>query len=275
MQNILKSFEENLISKEKSNATVEKYTRDVSAFLVWLNSEEVTKEKIIQYKEELIKNYKIRSVNSIISSLNAFVEFTGRYDLRLKALKMQRETYLKKEKELTKKEYERLLNTAKRKGDDRLYYLMQTVCATGIRVSELRFITKEAIDTKTAQINCKGKVRTVFLPKKLCNALKEYAKKRNIKKGSIFVTKTGQPLDRCNIWKMLKTIAKAAGVDKIKVFPHNLRHLFARTFYNLQKDIVRLSDILGHSNINTTRIYTMENGDIHRMQIEKLGLFRC
>ena len=275
MQNILKAFEEDLISKEKSNATVEKYIRDAGAFLVWLNGEEVTKEKIIEYKDGLIKNYKTRSVNSIISSLNAFFEFINRYDLRLKAVKMQRETYLKKEKELTKKEYEILLNTAKRKGDDRLYYLMQAVCATGIRVSELRFITREAIDTKTAQINCKGKVRTVFLPKKLCNALKEYAKKRKIKSGSIFITKTGQPLDRCNIWKMLKAIAKAAGVDRIKVFPHNLRHLFARTFYNLQKDIVRLSDILGHSNINTTRIYTMENGDIHRMQIERLGLFRC
>ena len=179
------------------------------------------------------------------------------------------------EKELTKSEYDRLLEAAKQKKNERLYLLMQTICSTGIRVSELCFITIETINRGRAEINCKGKRRSVFLPTKLCKILKNYAKEQKIKSGAVFVTQSGNPLDRSNIWSDMKKLCKAANVSEKKVFPHNLRHLFARTYYSLQKDIVRLADILGHSNVNTTRIYTMETGEIHRRQIQKLGLIRC
>jgi len=178
-------------------------------------------------------------------------------------------------RKLTKAEYERLLTAAKSKHNERLYLLMQTICSTGIRVSELRFITVEAVDRGIAEINCKGKRRQVFLPKELRKMLSQYLRSQKRKSGAVFVTKNGNPLDRSNIWSDMKKLCKSAGVSEKKVFPHNLRHLFARTFYSLQKDVVRLADILGHSSINTTRIYTMETGAVHRRQIERLGLLRC
>lgn len=267
-------FENFLIEGEKSENTIEKYIRDVKFFAKWLCEGEVTKVAVLEYKKEMCVKYAISSVNSMISSLNAFFKFMNWQDVQLKTMKMQRRIFTSKDKELSKNEYERLLITAKNKKNNKIYYLMQTVCSTGIRISELKFITVSSVKSGQAIINCKGKMRVVILPRELCKMLKNYIKENNIKSGSVFVTKTRKPLDRSYIWKSLKALCKEAGVNKEKVFPHNLRHLFARTYYTMQKDIVRLADILGHSSINTTRIYTMENGEIHRKQIEKLGLLR-
>lgn len=260
--------------EEKSKSTVEKYVRDVNVFAAWLNCRDIDKSVVIEYKHELTENYAPASVNAALSSINCFFTYNKWFDCKVKTIKIQRQIYASREKELSKAEYERLLDVAKKKSE-RLYYLMQTICSTGIRVSELKFITVEAVKSGEANINCKGKRRKVWLPKQLCRMLKEYIKKRNIKRGSVFVTKTGKPLDRSNIWAEMKKLCDKAGVLKEKVFPHNLRHLFARVYYAVQKDIVRLADILGHSSVNTTRIYTMESGAVHRQQIQKLGLLRC
>lgn len=272
---LIENFKQYLIEEEKSSATLEKYMRDVTAFFVWLAGSEIDKMTVLRYKEYLITaNYAPSSVNSVLSSLNSFFEFNKWYDMKVKMLKIQKQIFAERKKELTKAEYERLLGAAKHKKNERLYYLMQTICSSGIRVSELRAITVEAVRARQATIKCKGKMRVVILPKDLCKMLTEYARGQKISSGPVFITKTGKPLDRSAIWKMMKSLCEDAGVDKEKVFPHNLRHLFARTYYSIQKDIVRLADILGHSSINTTRIYTMETGDIHRRQIQKLGLLR-
>ena len=265
------SFKKHLISEERSSATVEKYVRDVTAFSEWLSGREVEKNTVVEYKAYLTEKYQASSTNSMLSSLNSFFVFCDRHELRVKFIKTQKQLFSRDDRELTKAEYHRLLNVAKRKSR-RLYLLMQTVCATGIRISELKFITVEAVSFERAEIDCKGKRRIVFIPKKLCKMLKDYAKSEKIKCGSIFVTKSGKPLDRSNIWSDMKKLCADAGVSASKVFPHNLRHLFARTFYTIQKDIVRLSSILGHSSINTTMIYTMESGRIHQKQIQQLGL---
>ena len=271
---LIHSFKDYLIEEEKSENTIEKYIRDVTFFMIWLTGREVTKILALEYKKELCEKYAPSSVNAAISSLNSFFSFMQWHDIRVKALKIQRQIFSNKDKELAKAEYERLLTAAKSKRNEKLYLLMQTICSTGIRVSELKFVNCEAIRTGQAVINCKGKMRTIFLPKELCKKLKEYIKKQGIKGGSVFVSKNGKPLDRSYIWKMLKNLCEAARVSKDKVFPHNFRHLFARTYYNLQKDIVRLADILGHSSVETTRIYTIETGDICRRQIQRLGLLR-
>ena len=272
---LIHSFKTYLIEEEKSENTIEKYIRDVTFFMMWLNDQEVTKILALEYKKELCEKYAPASVNAAISSLNSFFAFTGWHEIRIKALKIQRQIFSNKDKELTKAEYERLLIAAKSKGNERLYLLIQTICSTGIRVSELRFVTYEAVKKGQAVISCKGKMRTIFLPKELCRMLKKYITEQGIKDGSVFVSRNGKPLDRSYIWKMLKNLCESAGVSKDKVFPHNFRHLFARTYYSLQKDIVRLADILGHSSVETTRIYTIETGDICRRQIQKLGLLRC
>ncbi len=271
----IEKFREHLIFEEKSSATIQKYIHDIEVFAEWLGNDELTKGRILNYKNYLAEKYTVASVNSVLSSLNSFFCFMEWFDLRVKTVKVQRQIFASSDKELTKAEYERLLKTAKDKQNERLYLLIQTICATGIRVSELKHITVEAIHTGQAEINCKGKRRKVFLPNALCKALKKYAQVQKIKSGAVFITKNGNPLDRSNIWSDMKKLCKAANVSEKKVFPHNLRHLFARTYYSLQKDIVRLADILGHSSINTTRIYTQENGDIHRQQIQRLGLLRC
>ena len=271
---LIKEFENYLIEEEKAYATQEKYIRDVKAFSDWTKGENIDKRKVICYKEHLKSKFAPSSVNSVLSSLNSFFEFNRWYDLKVKTLKIQKQIFAQKDKELTKDEYERLLDAAKKKSNERLYLLMQTICSSGIRVSELQYITVESINKKRANINLKGKMRIVILPKKLCKTLLQYVKEQKITSGPVFVTKTGKPLDRSTIWKMMKNLCESAGVSKEKVFPHNLRHLFARTYYSLQKDIVRLADILGHSSVNTTRIYTMETGDIHRRQIQSLGLLR-
>lgn len=273
-QEMVANFKKFLIDEEKSLATLEKYMRDINAFREWLGTRIVEKVIVLEYKAYLVENYAPASANSMLSSINSFFEFNEWHELKVKMLKIQKQIFADKNKELTKAEYERLLDAAKSKKNERLYYLMQTICSSGIRVSELKSITIEAVKERRATIKCKGKMRIVILPKELCKMLAEYAKEQKIKSGPVFVTKTGKPLDRSAIWKMMKQLCESAGVPKEKVFPHNLRHLFARTYYTIQKDIVRLADILGHSSINTTRIYTMETGDIHRRQIQKLGLLR-
>ena len=273
-QDLIENFENYLINEEKTSATLEKYIRDIKAFFEWISGTEIDKQKVLNYKEYLIGKFAPTSVNSVLSSLNSFFEFNNWYELKVKMLKIQKQIFAQKDKELSKAEYERLLDAAKAKSNERLYLLMQTICSSGIRVSELQYITVDAVKLRKATINCKGKMRIVILPKELCRMLTEYAKTQKITSGSVFVTKTGKPLDRSTIWKMMKALCESARVSKNKVFPHNLRHLFARTFYTLQKDIVRLADILGHSSVNTTRIYTMETGEIHRKQIQKLGLLR-
>ena len=272
---IIRSFNDYLISGEKAVATVNKYLHDVGEFQIWFGEQELCKISVLAYKAYLCEHYAPASVNAALSSLNSFFNFMEWYDLRVKNLKIQKQIFASTEKELTKAEYDRLLQAAKQKKNERLYLLMQTICSTGIRVSEVRHITVESVSRGIAEINCKGKRRQVFLPKQLCQILKQYIREQKIKSGAVFVTKNGNPLDRSNIWSDMKKLCKAANVSKKKVFPHNLRHLFARTYYSLQKDIVRLADILGHSNVNTTRIYTMETGEIHRRQIQKLGLLRC
>lgn len=264
-----------LTNEERAQTTICKYLHDINTFRKWLGDRELQKTVVLEYKSCLCERYAPASVNVAISSLNSFFEFMEWYDLRVKNLKIQKQIFESSEKELTKSEYSRLLQVAKQKKNERLYLLMQTICSTGIRVSELRHITVEAINRGMAEIKCKGKYRQVFLPKQLCQILKKYAKEKKIKSGAVFVSKNGRPLDRSNIWSDMKKLCEEANVSRQKVFPHNLRHLFARTYYSLQKDIVRLADILGHSSVDTTRIYTRESGEIHRKQIQKLGLLRC
>ena len=242
---------------------------------MWIGEQELSTASVLAYKAYLCERYAPASVNAALSSLNSFFDFMEWYDLRVKNLKIQKQIFACTDKELTKAEYDLLLQSAKQKKNERLYLLMKTICSTGIRVSEVRYITVEAVSRGVAKINCKGKCRQVFLPKQLCYILKQYIKTQKIKSGAVLVTKNGNPLDRSNIWSDMKKLCKAANVSEKKVFPHNLRHLFARNYYSLQKDVVRLADILGHSNVNTTRIYTMETGEIHRKQIQKLGFMRC
>jgi len=273
-QKTIENWKNHLIEDEKSLATTEKYIRDISAFSNWLGGKTADKKIVLEYKECLIKSYAPASVNSILSSLNSFFAFMEWYELKVKTLKIQKQIFASAEKELTRAEYMRLLNAAKQKGNEKLYLLMQTICSSGIRVSELSAITIEAVKNRRANVNCKGKMRVVLLPKELCRVLTEYAKRQKITSGPVFVTRTGKPLDRSTIWKMMKALCESANVEREKVFPHNLRHLFARTYYSIQKDIVRLADILGHSSVNTTRIYTMETCEVHRRQIQSLGLLK-
>ena len=240
---IIDMYKDHLVEEEKSNATIDKYTRDITAFLVWANGRDVDKRLILEYKEVLILNYSPRSVNSILSSLNSFFDYCGWHSCMVKALKIQKQIFSDKRKELTKAEYTRLLQAAKNNKNERLYYLMQTICSTGIRISELKYITVEAIRSKQVNINCKGKIRNIIIPTELCVILKKYIKKNNISQGAVFVSKNGRPLDRSNIWSDMKKLCESANVARSKVFPHNLRHLFARTYYSLEHDIVRLADI--------------------------------
>ena len=271
---LILSFKIFLIEEEKSKNTIEKYIRDIVAFMMWIAGRELCKTTVLEYKAKIMESYAPASVNSMLSSINSFFDYNDWHDLQVKALKIQRQIFANKDKELTKAEYERLLTAAKQKKNQRLYYLIQTIASTGIRVSELKYIDCNSIKTGQAVINCKGKMRVVILPKELCKMLKGYIKENDIKSDSVFVSRNGKPLDRSHIWKMLKALCEAAGVSNDKVFPHSFRHLFARTYYSLQKDIVRLADILGHSSINTTRIYTIESGITHRKQLQKLGFLR-
>lgn len=265
-------FKEHLILEERSKITIEKYIRDVKAFSAYTQNAAITKETVIAYKKHLQENYAVRSVNSMIASINSLFAFLGWLDLKIKSLKLQQQVFCPEEKELTKAEYARLCRTAERKHNERLNLILQTICGTGIRVSELQYITVEAAKNGEAVVNCKAKTRSVFIVKQLKQKLLRYAAEQNIKSGMIFVTRTGKPLSRTNIWREMKALCAEANVNPQKVFPHNLRHLFARVFYGIEKDIAKLADILGHSSINTTRIYIISTGTEHRKRMENMRL---
>ena len=267
------AFATHLKSEEKSENTIEKYIRDVSTFTDYIGEAEITKEAVISYKNKLISdNYAVRSINSMLASINSLFSFFGWADLKVKSIKLQRQIYCPEEKELTKAEYMRLVNTAKQKGNERLNLLIQTICGTGIRVSELQYITVESVKCGEAVVSLKGKTRSVFIVRELQKKLLRYAAEQKIASGAIFITRNGKPMSRTNIWREMKSLCERAGVNPQKVFPHNLRHLFARTFYGIEKDIAKLADILGHSSINTTRIYIITTGNEHRQRMENMQL---
>lgn len=267
----LKAFKEYLFCEEKSLATIEKYCRDVRAFLGFSGKRVLTKELAIMYKKHLEEQgYAVRSINSMLTSLNRFLEHIGRRDCRVKTIRVQRKIYCEEKRELTKAEYLRLLESAKKQ--PQLKLVMETICGTGIRISELKYFTVEDVRQGEITVHCKSKTRIILVPGKLRKLLLAYAKQHKIKSGVIFITRSGKPLDRSNIWAQMKKLCDIAGVERSKVFPHNLRKLFARTFYRIEKDIAKLADILGHGNIETTRIYIMTTGVEHRRKIEKLGL---
>ena len=267
----LTAFEKHLLKEEKSAATIEKYLRDVRAFVIYANGKTLSKELTIAYKKSLEDaGYKPRSINSMIASLNNFLDFLEADNCKVKTVRIQKQTYLTEGAELSKDEYIKLLNAAKNK--EQLRLVIQTICATGIRVSELKHFTVEAVYAGDVSVKCKSKTRIIIVPRDLRKLLLSFAKKHDITSGSIFVTKNGKPLDRSFIWAQMKKLCKIAGVNPSKVFPHNLRKLFARTFYGIEKDIAKLADILGHSSIETTRIYIMTSVNEHRQKIEKMGL---
>lgn len=264
-RDVVGQFASWLKEEEKSQATIHKYLRDVRCFIKYLAGREITKDLTIAYKEYLSERYAPSSANSMLAALNSFLSFLDLDCCHVKRIKIQRQIFAQEEKELSREEYRRLLNAAK---GTRLALILQTICGTGIRVSELQYITVDAVRQGKAVVNCKNKARVIFLPSPLQKSLKDYIKRSGIKTGAVFVSRNGNPLDRSNIWKEMKALCEKAKVPTGKVFPHNLRHLFARTFYSIDRDIVRLADLLGHSSINTTRIYTMETGVQHRNQLE-------
>ena len=269
---IIENFRKNLELQEKSTSTIEKYIRDVKAFSVYAENAAITKEKVIAYKKYLRNNYAVRSVNSMLASINSLFNSLEWHDLKVKSLKLQQQVFCSEDRELTKAEYARLCKTAERKKNKRLNLILQTICGTGIRVSELQYITVEAAKQGEAVVNCKAKTRSVFIVKELKQKLLRYAAEQNIKSGMIFVTRAGKPISRTNIWREMKALCAEADVNPGKVYPHNLRHLFARVFYGIEKDIAKLADILGHSSINTTRIYIISTGTEHRKRMENMRL---
>lgn len=269
---MIRDFENHLHSDEKSDNTIEKYLRDVRAFTVFVQAREISKTVVMEFKASLAEKYEVASANSMIAAVNAFLRFMGWSDCCIKQFKVQKKAFCSEEKELTKAEYIRLVNAAKEKGNERLNLILLTICGTGIRVSELQFITVEAVCKGEAVVSCKNKARTVFIVRELQKRLLNYIKTKGITVGSIFITKSGKPMSRCNIWREMKALCEQAGVSPDKVFPHNLRHLFARTFYGIEKDIAKLADILGHSNINTTRIYIITTGAEHKRKLKNMRL---
>lgn len=271
---MLEHFEQVLKEEEKSNATIDKYLRDAARFMGFIGEgSDITKDAVIAYKQYLSENYAVTSANSMLAAVNSFLRAAGREDCVVKFFKVQSTAFRARDRELTREEYIRLVEAAKKKGKKCLSLIMQTICATGIRISELRFITVEALHVRQATVSLKGKTRTVILPVELCIELKRYIREKKITSGSIFVTRTGKPIDRSNILHGMKALCEAAKVLKSKVSPHNLRHLFALTYYKVERDICHLADLLWHSNINTTRIYTMVSCEEQEQQIDCLGLF--
>lgn len=269
---LIHRYTEHLWEQERSSATIQKYVHDLTALSIFLAGRAMTKGLLLEWKENLIGQYTPASVNTKLAAVNGFLTFCGLNELRLRKLKIQKALFLSEDKELTRAEYVRLVRAAERTENERLALVIQTICATGIRVSELRFITAEAVQMGRAEVSNKGKRRSVFLPDKLRKLLRAYLQKQKITAGAVFLSKNGRPLDRSNIWRDMKALCASAGVEPGKVFPHNLRHLFARTFYSLEKDLSRLADILGHSNVSTTRIYTAESGSAHARQVGRLNL---
>ena len=269
---VLYLFEKYLMENEKAQATREKYMRDLRYFAAYAAGKNLDKPLVLDYKASLPQIYAIRSANSMLAALNAFLRFAGWQDLCVKQFKVQKDAYCSEEKELTKAEYTALVRAAEQKKNERLSLVVQTICGTGIRVSELQCITVEAVRRGEALVSCKGKARKIFIVKALKKKLLGYAMEQGITAGMLFVTQSGKPLDRSNIWRQMKELCAQAGVSPKKVFPHNLRHLFARTFYGIEKDIAKLADILGHANINTTRIYIITSGAEHQRRMENMRL---
>lgn len=269
---VVQEFELFLRNEERSEATIEKYMRDVRCFVCFIGSSEVSKQSVMDYKNKLGSSYAVASANSMIAALNSFLRFCGWHDLCVKQFRVQRQAYCSEEKELTRAEYLRLLEAANKKHNERLNLIIQTICGTGIRVSELQYITVEALDKGEAVVNCKGKNRRIFIVSELKKKLLRYVKEQKISSGAVFITRNGKPVSRNNIWKEMKSLCEQARVAPSKVFPHNLRHLFARTFYGIEKDIAKLADILGHASINTTRIYIVTTGAEHKRKMEHMRL---
>ncbi len=268
----IQEFEAYLFSEERSAATVEKYLHDLRVFYAFMDGKALSKTSVLEYKSNLLIKYAVTSANSMLAAVNAFFRFCGWYNLCVKQYKIQKSAFCPEEKELTKAEYMRLVEAAKRKGNERLHLIIQTICGSGIRVSELQYITVEAVQRGEAFVNCKGKNRRVFIVAALKKKLLRYIKEQKIMSGAVFVTKSGKPVSRHNIWRDMKALCKDADVPSSKVFPHNLRHLFARTFYSIEKDIAKLADILGHTSINTTRIYIVTTATEHKRKMENMRL---
>lgn len=268
-------FEDYLRHDEREESTIEAYLRSLTRFAEWADGRAVTKELAMEWKTALSESgYRPISVNAMLAAVNKFFTCMGREDCKVKYLKLQRQMFRKSEKDLSKEEYQRLVQAAHEKGDLRTELILETICATGIRVGELKYITVEAVRAGVAEIALKGKIRTILLPHRLCRKLQKYAKKQKIASGKLFLTQDGLPVSRQSIWTRMKALCEAAGVERSKVFPHNLRSLFARSFYGSCHDVVRLADVLGHSSIETTRIYLMSTGKEYLRQLDKLGLVR-
>ena len=268
----LEEFKNRLLEEEKSSATIEKYLRDIRKFTLFLGTEPVTKQKVIEYKESLKSSYTVSSINSMLAPLNHFFDAFGLHHCRVRQLKQQKRAYCEESKELSREEYVRLVKTARALGKEQLSLILQTICSTGIRISELREVTVEAVCSGQAEIECKGKWRRIYLPQKLRILLLTYCKKKEIKSGSLFLNTDGVPVSRVQVWREMKQLCNEANIDDKKVFPHNLRHLFARTYYQMEKDLSKLADLLGHSSIDTTRIYIISSGEEHRKQVEQMQL---
>ena len=266
-------FEDYLRHDEREESTIEAYLRSLTRFAEWADGRAVTKELAMEWKAALAESgYRPISVNAMLAAVNKFFACMGREDCKVKYLKLQRQMFRKSEKDLSKEEYQRLVQAAHEKGDLRMELILETICATGIRVGELKYITVEAVRAGVAEIALKGKIRTILLPHRLCRKLQKYAKQQKIASGKIFLTQDGLPVSRQSIWTRMKALCEAAGVERSKAFPHNLRSLFARSFYGSCHDVVRLADVLGHSSIETTRIYLMSTGKEYLRQLDKLGL---
>ena len=268
----LREFVQDLKCQGHGPATVVKYHREAATFAAWLGEEELTAERAAEYRDHLITCRTTTGANGAVSALNKLFAFLGRQDCRLRGLPVQRRLCRDEGRELTQGEYKRLLTAARRRKRERLLLAMEAICATGIRVSELKFFTLEAVKAGKAVVTNKGKTREVYLPGKLCKRLREYARVHGVVSGPVLVTRGGQPLDRSNLWREMKGLCREAKVSAGKVFPHNLRHLFARTFYKAERDLARLADILGHASVDTTRIYTLETGSTWRRKLDKLNL---
>ncbi|MCD8151401.1 MAG: site-specific integrase [Clostridiales bacterium] len=266
------AFIEAMTEEEKSEATIEKYSAILRKLMTWLDGKCLSKQRLAEYRDHLLRTHCAATVNGVLSAINTWLKYTGMEECRIRLLKVQRRAFCSVKKELSREEYSRLLQTAKREGNERICLIMETICGTGIRVSELKYITAEAVDCGRAEIALKGKNRTILLPGKLCRKLKKYARKRKITSGAIFLTGKGMILSRKQIWAEMKALCTAAGVDEEKVFPHNLRHLFARCFYKATHDVAKLADVLGHSSIETTRIYLLSSGEEHVRVLDGLRL---
>ncbi|WP_125114974.1 tyrosine-type recombinase/integrase [Agathobaculum sp. Marseille-P7918] len=270
---LVAAYEQHLRAEERSAGTIEKYLRDVRAFQLWLGRGRVDNIKLVEWKSYLmLRRYAPVTINSMLAAVNSLCRFLGWNDCHVKYLKVQRRLFRESARELTKAEYARLLAAAQALRQQRLALLMETICSTGIRVSEVKYITVEAARRGRAEIALKGKIRTILLPKKLARKLLQYAEQQKTASGEIFLTASGKSLSRRQIWAEMKHLCSYARVEPTKVFPHNLRHLFATAFYQVCKDIVHLADVLGHSSIETTRIYLVTSGKEHARQLEKLGL---